>query len=52
MTDQYQFTGWPIKLTAVIIKVYECYQLQTKFHPISFSQVSVDTYIKEITVDH
>jgi hypothetical protein len=33
----YQFTR-TIKLIAVIIEAYHCYQLRTKFHPISFSQ--------------
>jgi hypothetical protein len=34
----YQFTRGAIKLTAVIIEEYHCYQLHAKFYPISFSQ--------------
>jgi hypothetical protein len=34
----YQCTGRAIKLTAVIIEAYQCYQLLTEFYPISFSQ--------------
>jgi hypothetical protein len=34
----YQFTRRVIKLTVVIIKGYHCYQLYTKYCPISFSQ--------------
>jgi hypothetical protein len=34
----YQFTRRVIKLTIVIIMGYHCYQLHTKFYPISFSQ--------------
>jgi hypothetical protein len=34
----YQFTRRAIKLTVVIIFGYHCYQLRTKFYPISFSQ--------------
>jgi hypothetical protein len=30
-----------IQLTVVIIMKYHCYQLHTKFHPISFSQSEV-----------
>jgi hypothetical protein len=34
----YQFTRRGIKLTVVLIGGYNCYQLHTKFCPISFSQ--------------
>jgi hypothetical protein len=34
----YQFTRRVIKLSVVIIVGYHCYQLHTKFYPISFSQ--------------
>jgi hypothetical protein len=34
----YQFTEMIIKLTAIIIVVYYCYQLHTKFYRISSSQ--------------
>jgi hypothetical protein len=34
----YQFTRRTIKLTVVIIVEYHCYQLHTKFYPLSFSQ--------------
>jgi hypothetical protein len=34
----YQFTRRAIKLTVVIIMGYHCYQLHTKFYPVSFSQ--------------
>jgi hypothetical protein len=41
--ELYQFTRRVIKLTAVIIVGYHCYQLRTKIYPIFFSQGSVHT---------
>jgi hypothetical protein len=35
----YQFTRRVTKLTVVIIGVYHCYQLHTKYYPIFFPQI-------------
>jgi hypothetical protein len=40
----YQFTGRAIKLAVVIVVGYHGYQLHTKFHPLSFSQVKIHMY--------
>jgi hypothetical protein len=34
----YQFTSRAIKLTAVVIEAYHCYQLHKKLYPIPFYQ--------------
>jgi hypothetical protein len=36
-----------IKLTAVIIVGYYCYQLHTKFYPIFFSRVHIGKYLSD-----
>jgi hypothetical protein len=40
---EYKFTRRAIKLTVSIITGYHCYQLHTKFYPVSSSQGEVHT---------